>query len=148
MALVSFSGIDPFGGMLELQDALERLLQNPGLGWNLGLAGSNVFPSLNMFHDKDGLVVRAEVPGIPPDQIAVTVEHRRLSITGKRQQVDRDKGSYHRRERRYGEFARSVQLPEDVDADKATAECRNGLLTVRIPKSAAAKPRQISVQRT
>jgi HSP20 family protein len=58
-----------------------------------------------------------------------------------------DKGSYHRRERRYGQFSRSVQLPEELDAEKASAECENGLLTVRIPKNPAAKPRKISVQR-
>ena len=146
MALVSFSGLDPFGGLLELQDALDRLLQNPSLGLNLGLAGASVFPSLNIFDDQEGMVVRAEVPGIPADKINVSVESRRLTISGERPTAKREKGSYHRRERRYGEFARSVQLPEDMDAGRATAECRNGLLTVRIPKAAAAKPRQISVR--
>ena len=110
------------------------------------LSGASVFPSLNIFDDQEGMVVRAEVPGIPADKINVSVEPRRLTISGERPTAKREKGSYHRRERRYGEFARSVQLPEDLDTDKANAECRNGLLTVRIPKAASAKPRQISVR--
>jgi len=147
MALVSFSGLDPFEGLLSLQETLDRMLQTPGLGLDLGPSGSSVFPSINIFTDKDGLVMRAEVPGIHPEQINVTVEPRRLTIEGERKPSEQEKGSYHRRERSYGRFARSVQLPEDLDADNASAECRNGLLTVRIPKTPAAKPRQISVNR-
>jgi len=147
MAIVSLSGFDPFGGLLGLQDALDRLLQNPNLGINLGLSGASVFPALNFFIDEDGVVVRAEVPGIPADKINVSVEPRRLTISGESAPAQRDKGSYHRRERRFGQFSRSVQLPEELDAEKASAECKNGLLTVRIPKTPAAKPRKISVQR-
>jgi HSP20 family protein len=54
--------------------------------------------------------------------------------------------SYHRRERRYGKFSRTIQLPRDLDPEKVRAELRNGLLTIRIPKLASAKPRQIEVQ--
>jgi HSP20 family protein len=146
MAIVSFGGFDSFGGLLGLQDALDRLRQNPGLGMNLGVSGASVFPPLNFFSDEDGVVVRAEVPAIPVDKINVSVEPRRLTISGENAPTQRDKGSYHRRERRYGQFARSVQLPEELDAEKASAECKNGLLTVRIPKAPAAKPRKISVQ--
>jgi HSP20 family protein len=147
MALVSFSSLDPFAGLLELQETLDRLLQNPSIGLNLGTSGaSSVFPAVNIFSDEDGFVVRAEVPGIPAGQINVTVEPRRLTISGEKPPAKPEKGSYHRRERRWGRFGRSIHLPEDLDAGKASAECRNGLLTVRIPKLAAAKPRQISVQ--
>jgi HSP20 family protein len=146
MALVSFRGFDPFSGLVSLQESLDRLMQEPGLGLNMGLGGGGVFPTLNIFGDEDGMVVRAEVPGVPADKINISVEPRRLTISGERTGASREKGSYHRRERRYGEFARTLQLPDELDADKATAECKNGLLTIRIPKAAAAKPRQISVQ--
>lgn len=146
MALVSLTGLDPFAGIFELQAALDRLLANPNLGLNLGPSGAGVFPPLNIFLAEDGVVVRAEIPGISAEQVNVTAEPRRLTISGERAPLTPEKGSYHRRERRYGSFSRSVQLPSELDADKASAECRNGLLTVRIPKTAAAKPRQISVR--
>lgn len=146
MALVSWRGFDPFGDLFELQAALERMLQNPGLGLNLGPSGAGVFPPLNIFHDEGGVVVRAEVPGIPSSQISVTAEPRRLTISGERTAAGAEKGSYHRRERRSGQFSRAVQLPEGLDTEKASAHCRNGLLTVRIPRTPAAKPRQISVK--
>jgi HSP20 family protein len=141
MAFVSF---DPVEGLLRLQDELDRFLGKPQ--FDLGLSGANVFPLVNVFTDGDGLVVRAEVPGIKPEQLQVQVEPGRLTITGERQQEAAQNGSYHRRERRHGRFSRTVQLPRDLDSEQAAAECRNGVLTVRIPKHAAAKPRQIEVR--
>jgi len=92
------------------------------------------------------LVVRAEVPGVKPQDLQVDVEPRRLSIRGARPAEERRNGSYHRRERQCGSFSRIIQLPEDLDPTKATAQCRNGMLTVRIPKTEEAKPRRIDVR--
>jgi len=138
MALVSY----PVGGLLRLQEELDRFFGKPW--YDLGLTGANVFPSINVFTDQDGLVVQAEVPGIKPDQVHVQVENGRLTISGERTAGHPD-ASFHRRERRYGSFSRTVQLPRDLDPEKVHAELRNGLLTIRIPKHAAAKPRQIAV---
>jgi HSP20 family protein len=149
MALVSFRPSDPFDGLLDLQGELDQLLTHPNLGLNLGPSGAGAFPQLNIFRDQAGdLIVRAEVPGIKPDGLELSVEPRRLTLRGQRNQNERvGKGSYHRRERRLGEFSRIIQLPEDLDAAKASAEVRNGLLTVTIPRSEQAKPRQITIQR-
>jgi len=141
MALISF---DPVEGLLRLQDDLDRFFGKPQ--FDFGLGGANVFPFVNVFTDEEGLVVRAEVPGIKPEQLEVQVEPGRLCITGERQQETATDASYHRRERRHGRFSRTVQLPRDLDAEQASADCRNGVLTVRIPKHAAAKPRQIEVR--
>jgi HSP20 family protein len=141
MALVSF---DPVEGLLHLQEELDRFFGKPQ--FDLGLMGPNVFPSINVFTDGNGLIVRAEVPGIKPDQIRLQVEPGRLTVSGERTAVGGSQASYHRRERRSGTFSRTIQLPRDVDTEHAAAECRNGLLTVRIPRQAAAKPRQIDVR--
>ncbi len=141
MALITF---DPVEGLLRLQDELDRFFGKPQL--DLGLTGANVFPPVNVFTDQDGLVIRAEVPGVSPSELHVQVEAGRLTLTGERKAPAPENSSYHRRERRHGTFSRTVQLPRDLDSEQAAAEYRNGVLTVRIPKQAAAKPRQIEVR--
>jgi HSP20 family protein len=141
MALVSF---DPGEGLLRLQEELDRFFGKPL--FDLGLTGPNVFPSINVFTDRDGLVVQAEVPGVKPEQLNVQVDPGRLTISGERSLGEEKDVSYHRRERRSGKFSRVIQLPRDLDPDQARAEYRNGLLTVRIAKQAAARPRQIEVR--
>ncbi|MEW6271827.1 MAG: Hsp20/alpha crystallin family protein [Thermodesulfobacteriota bacterium] len=146
MALVSFRGTSPLENLVQLQSALDRLLQSPSRGLDLGPSGGNVFPPINLFADRDGrLVVRAEVPGLRPDAVEITVEPRRLTIAGERLAPEGAPGSYHRRERSFGRFSRTVQLPADLDPASATAEVRQGVLTVRIDKRAEAKPRRIEV---
>lgn len=137
---------DPVERLLELQEELDRFFGKPL--FDFSLSGANVFPAINVFTDDDGYVVRAEVPGIKADQLQVQIEAGRLSISGERPAPSDANGeaSLHRRERRFGRFSRTIQLPADADPDQATAECRHGVLTVRVPKHAAAKPRSIAVQ--
>lgn len=147
MALLSFSGFDPLDSLLRLQAELDRRLGSPGAGFDVGPSGSNVFPPVNVFRDdQGGLVIRAEVPGVRADKLAIEVERGRLTVTGERGPTEAGKGAFHRRERQAGKFSRVVQLPDDLDAEHASAQARNGVLTVRIPRSAAAKARTISVQ--
>lgn len=149
MTYTRFAAYDPFAGLLDLQDRLERLLGNPSPGWALGPARPSVFPPINAFTDAEGmLVVRAEVPGIEPESVHVTIERGTLTVSGERKRPEPAKASWHRRERTFGKFSRSVTLPNDVDADKATARCVNGVLEVRLPKSAAAQPRSINIARS
>ena len=136
---------NPFEGLLALQRDLERAFGAP----RFGLQGANsVFPPVNVFNDADGIVIRAEVPGFEPEQIDVSVESHTLVIKGERLAEKHAKpGSYHRLERQYGRFARSIALPRNLNTSAVTAECRNGLLTIRIPKTEEAKPKQIPVQK-
>jgi HSP20 family protein len=136
--------MDPVQGILELQRELDRFLRRPQ-EWDVGVSGAGVFPPINLFADGDGIVVRAEVPGVEPQSIDVSIQRNTLNISGERPIKGRDKGSYHRRERRFGKFSRSVQLPQDLDTEKAAAECRNGVLTLRIPRRQEAKPRQVRI---
>jgi HSP20 family protein len=146
MALFRFSSAsDPAGGLLDLQRELDRFFQNP-MGFDLGVSSRGVFPAVNIFSDKGGYIARLEVPGVPPEQINIESHGRTLTISGKREVVTPEGGSFHRRERESGAFSRSLQLPDDLDPARAEASFKHGILTVRIPKKEEAKPRQITVK--
>ncbi len=137
--------LDPVTGLLTLQRELERAFQSP-FGTVLGPSGRGVFPPVNVFSDPDGYVVKVEVPGIAPDQLSIEGSGRTLTISGKRPVAAPEGGAFHRRERGAGQFSRSLQLPEDLDVGNAQASYKQGVLTIRIPKREAAKPRQISIK--
>ena len=139
------SGFDPVGGLLTLQRELERVFDKP-FGLDLGPSGRGVFPPVNVFSDKDGYVVKLEIPGVAPENVNIEAEGRTLRISGKREVAPPAEGSFHRRERGAGEFARSFQLPADVDPTRAEASYKHGILSIRVPKKEEAKPRQISVK--
>jgi HSP20 family protein len=141
MAMVPFESVER---LMRLQQDLDRFFGKPQ--FDFGLSGPNVFPLVNVFSDEDALVVQAEVPGVQPDQLNVQVDPGRLTISGERDLDAGKDGSFHRRERRGGRFSRVIQLPRDLDPEQADAQYRNGLLTVRLPKHAASKPRQIQVR--
>ena len=141
MAVLSFG----HEGLQRLQDELDRFFGKPS--FDMGLTGPNVFPLVNVFTDAQaGLVVQAEVPGAKPEQVHVQIDPGRLTISGERTVAGGADASHHRRERRQGTFSRTLQLPRDIDTEQARAEYRNGILTIRIPKHAAAKPRTIEVR--
>jgi HSP20 family protein len=145
MALIRFRDLDPVRHLLALQQELERFQRNPGV--SLGPSGYGAFPSVNLFDDHEGMVVIAELPGVESEALKVAGQGRTLTISGeRRRETPADSVGYHRRERPFGEFSRSIQLPDGLDLGKATASCVAGVLTVRIPKAESAKPRQIAVQ--
>lgn len=146
MALYRFSsGLDPVSGLLALQRELDRVFDKP-YGIDLGPSGRGVFPPVNVFADRDGYVVKLEVPGIDPGNVNIEAEGRTLTVSGKREDTPPKEGSFHRRERGTGQFSRSLQLPADLDVTRAEASYKHGNLTVRIPKKEDAKPRQISIK--
>ncbi len=140
------TGLDPFDALLRLQEELARAFERPleREGW--GRAARGVFPPVNVFSEREGYVVRAELPGLSPENISVESEGNTLTISGKRETGAVATGSLHRRERWSGEFSRSLQLPDDLDQEKAEATYEQGILTIRIPKSEEAKPRRIEVR--
>jgi HSP20 family protein len=145
MALIRFAQIDPARHMLTLQEELDRFLRNPS--FNFGLSGHGAYPSVNIFDDHEGVVIIAELPGLDPASINVAGQGNTVTIGGMRAREDEDQGrGYHRRERRYGEFSRSLQLAPGLDIAKAEARYVAGVLTLRIPKAEETKPRQITVQ--
>ena len=103
-------------------------------------------PPLNVYEDDEGLTVVAELPGVTASDIEVTARGDSLAIRGDRKSSDGAGREYHRRERRFGEFERSVALPAGLDTGKVGAEMRNGLLVVRLPKAEEAKPKKIAIK--
>jgi HSP20 family protein len=144
MRLFNYSGFDPVSALLRLQRDLEDAFEKP-LGFN-GLSGRGLFPPVNVFADKEGYVLRFELPGIEPDNVAVETRGRTLTVSGKREPNAPEGASLHRSERGRGSFSRSIELSDELDLGRATATHKNGLLTIRVPKREEAKPRQINVQ--
>jgi HSP20 family protein len=111
------------------------------------LSTAGVFPLINLTEDADRFYLRAELPGIKPDDLEISATANSIALSGERRIVPENEGArYHRREREAGKFNRVINLPDQVDSDKIEAECRNGVLTVAIPKSQKSKPRQISIK--
>jgi HSP20 family protein len=144
MALIRFDAFDPFHNLLALQQELERFTRNPA--FDLGPSGYGAYPPINLFEDQDGNVVIAEMPGLDSAKLEISAQGRTLTLRGERKRDERvNPSGYHRRERRFGEFSRSIQLPSDLDMSKAKAQYESGVLILRVPKAEAAKPRQIAV---
>jgi HSP20 family protein len=104
-------------------------------------------PSLDLAESKEAFVVKAEVPGMEPGDIQVSLLENLLTIKGEKKLEKEEKDErYHRVERNYGTFARSVRLPVAVDGSKVDARFKNGLLTVTLPKMPGAKGTTIPVK--
>ena len=104
-------------------------------------------PLVDVFEEKDDIVVKAEVPGIDKDNIEVTLSDSTLTIKGeKKKQEEVKEENYYRSERHYGSFVRAVELPKEVHADKVKASFKNGILEVRMPKTEEAKAKEIKVK--
>jgi len=116
-------------------------------GRSVARAGAGVFPPINVTQDDGAFYVRAELPGVKPDEIDISALRNRVSIAGRRQiPTEKDRVSHHRKERSEGSFNRTVTLPAEVDAERVEARYADGILTVSLPKAERAKPRQIAVK--
>jgi len=107
-----------------------------------------VFPPTNLYETSDAYILTAEIPGVAPDEIHVSLEESTVLIQGERK-IDAkvyEGANLHRVERQAGTFRRAFTLPAKIDAEKVEAVHKNGVLMVRIPKSPEAQPRQIAVQ--
>ena len=139
---------DPFSEVDRFRRDMDKLY-DAFAGRRRTATAAGVFPALNVSEDEDNLYVRAELPGIVPEQIEITTKENNLIIKGERKiAAEGEKVSYHRREREAGSFRRIISLPARVDTEKVTAACKNGVLTVTLPKAAEVKPRQIKVKST
>jgi len=138
---------DPFREAISLRDAMNTLLQEsfirPG-----SVSGSDGFAALpiDVAETNDAFVVRASLPGVKPEDVQITVQGDTLTIRGESKGEEERKGEHwHVRERRFGSFQRSVTLSTPVNSEQAQAHYEHGVLTLTLPKSEAAKPRQIKI---
>lgn len=135
---------DPFRDITSLRDEMNRLFSRTiGEG---AATGSTWTPAVDIFDTADAIVLRAELPGLTPEDIDIEIDDNVLTLKGERRfQEQVDEGRYYRLERAYGHFQRSVTLPQGVKADEISASFDNGVLSVRVPKADEVKPRKITV---
>jgi HSP20 family protein len=104
-------------------------------------------PSLDIAETKNEIVVKAEVPGMDPKDIDISLSDGMLTVKGeKKQEKEEKEADYHLIERSYGAFTRSVQLPKEVQSDKISASYKNGILKINLPKSEEAKKKEIKIK--
>jgi HSP20 family protein len=135
-----WSGWDPF-------EALDRLRREMGRSYGQGVRRPAGAP-LRVTEDPEGLTIAVEVPGVEPDEVELTATADMVTLKGERRAEDLPEGIRpHRRERWSGAFTRSLSVPSGYDAQAISATCRNGLLTLRLPRREVAKPKQIEVRK-
>jgi HSP20 family protein len=140
---------DPFRDLLSIQDELNRLFGRTygGQEPSLGRTGGSWVPPMDIYETAETLVAKMELPGIEPGDVDVSVEDSALTVSGKREISSETKEeSFHRIERRYGSFSRTIALPATVDTAKVDATFDKGVLTIEFHKSERAKPKRISVK--
>lgn len=138
---------DPFRELRSLQDEMTRLFSGvmPANREDFMTAGA-WNPSVDIFEDKDRLILEAELPGMKREDFEISVENNVLTLRGERKFEKKAEGdNYHRVERSYGSFTRSFTLPQTVTADGATADFDNGVLRVSLPKREETKARKIEI---
>ena len=108
--------------------------------------GVGVFPPLNLYDDGESLVLRAEVPGIDPNDLEISATTNSITVKGERKSKETDAAaSFHRKERGHGTFSRSINLSQEINPDKVQASYKLGVLELMLPKAEAALPRRVEV---
>lgn len=148
MMLSRWQTFNPVWNQLQqLHDDMNRLFDRwGGEGAREGVYAAT-YPPVNVWEDADTLYVEAELPGLSLDDLEIFVTGgNQLTLKGERKQQVSDKGLWHRQERGYGTFVRSLTLPFAVNAEKVDARFENGVLLVKLAKHESAKPRKITVK--
>jgi len=131
---------DPFRDLKAVEEEFDRLAGR-------AFSRNAWVPALDVRETNDRFEVTLDLPGIDPAAVTVTFEDGMLTVGGKREFADERQGeTWHRIERSYGTFARSIRLPQTADAERIEAEFDKGVLTVSVPKVEQAKPRTIEVK--
>jgi HSP20 family protein len=116
------------------------------LDWLRNEIEPSFYPPINAWEVGDAIKVEAEIPGVRIEEVEVSFENGELTLKGEKKFEGNDSATLHRRERLYGSFTRTLQLPWEVMADRISAELKDGVLTVTLPKAEAAKPRKVAVK--
>ena len=146
MALVRFDKGNR-NGLARLRTEMDDLFDSFFRGLDRPFDGYRVWPAIDVAEQDEAIVVRAEVPGCKAEDIEISVHGNVLTISGekKAEQEQKEKGYYYV-ESTYGSFRRELNLPTDVDAGKIEAVCKEGVLSVTLPKAAKAKAIKVKVK--
>ena len=139
----------PRHDLLSIRDEMNRLFDSVFTGWpeqRRGLLEGEWAPSIDIAETDNDITVTAELPGVNQDEVDIAITDDVLTLKGeKKEQTETTEKNYHRIERSYGSFQRSLSLPTGVQADKAKASSKDGVLTITVPKAEEAKPKQIKI---
>lgn len=136
--------LDPFEQLSHLRNEVTRLFDSPFA--TLGQGFNAWSPAVDLYEDKDNVIVKAELSGMKKEDIDVSLHEGTLTISGERKSEREEKnGETYRSERFCGRFQRSVLLPASVQGDKVNASYKDGILTITLPKAEEAKPKQIEI---
>lgn len=137
---------DPFQEAMTLREAVNRLFEESMVPSTSLRNGGAFAPALDLSETADAYLIEAAVPGLKPEDLNITFENGVLTISGEvKQSEETRERNYHRVERRYGRFSRSVSLPATVRGDAINARLENGVLHLNVPKAEEVKPRKITV---
>ena len=145
MAIVRW---EPFRDLVSTQREFNRLFGDAFKGFfgDEQLSTRTWAPPVDIYEDQNNLVLKADLPGVDPKDVEIKVEDGMLYLRGERKfEKEVKEENYHRVERSYGAFSRSFSLPNSIDADKVTAESKDGQLILTLPKREEAKPKTIKV---
>ncbi|MCU1289316.1 MAG: hspA 1 [Acidobacteria bacterium] len=146
---MNISKYDPFRELRSLQDEMNRLfMSNYSRGSEQeGFMSGAWSPQVDIFENKDQIVLEAELPGMKPEDVNISIENNVLTLHGERKFEKKDENdNFHRVERSYGSFTRSFTLPPTVSSENAQAEFENGVLRLTLAKREEAKPRRIEIK--
>ncbi len=139
------AGFDPFAGLRHLHRELERL--NWPWPGQARTVGGGVYPPVNVHNCPEDVVIQCEVAGVRQEDLDVSITGETLTIKGVKQPgPDAESVRFVQQERGFGEFTRTIVLPDSVEPDRIEARLRDGILTVRLPKKAQVAPKQIEVK--
>jgi HSP20 family protein len=150
---MSITRWDPWGDIVSLREAMNNLLEESFVRPQPGTPGPGMASSLalDVKETPDTFIVTASVPGVPPSDIDITILGDTLRIRGQRKEEVEESGEGNRwllRERRFGAFERTVSLPSVVNSEGSSADFKDGVLTITLPKADVAKPRSIPIKGT
>jgi HSP20 family protein len=142
---------EPFREMQTMRELMDRIFDEPLFEaprlWSRQLEGFT--PALDVAEDDAGYTVKVTIPGVEPEAVDVTLTDNVLTVKGEtKAEKDMEQKNYRIRERRYGSFMRSIALPMPVEAEQVEATHEHGVLTLRLPKAEAVKPKRITVKTT
>ncbi len=138
---------EPFDEMMSMRESMDRLFEDFFSRRPRAAAPLVWQPAVEIFETEGEVVVKAELPGIDPKNVSVTVTAEGLTIKGEAKAEHEDKGrNYYRRELRYGAFQRTIPLPAEVKSDETKATFRNGILEVKVPKAERLRPKTVKVE--
>lgn len=137
---------EPFKELVTLRDDMDRFF-NSFFGRSPGDNYEGVWaPVVDIEEDKDSFIVKAELPGMKKEDIKISVRGNILSLVGERKYGSEEKNkTYHRIERAYGKFVRTITLPTEVENDKIKAAYQDGILTITLPKPETMKPKEVEI---